>query len=97
MCFQELDIETGSDNELLNCNPDGWIPGVTDEKSWIMLYGLGVSWRRGMIAVGDSKGKVYFIDRRQKDPICVHQLHKPGNKVRAPSHLGHWAILRCTL
>ncbi|KAK9840258.1 hypothetical protein WJX74_006309 [Apatococcus lobatus] len=79
--LKELDIETGSDKELLNCNPEGWITGVTDEKAWIMLYGLGVSWRRSLIAVGDSKGMVYFLDRRQKDPICCHQLHKKGNKV----------------
>ena len=79
--IQELDIETGSHKELLNCNPGGWIEGVSNEKTWNMLYGMGVSWRRGMIACGDSQGRVFFLDRRQAGPICVHQLHKKGNKV----------------
>ena len=74
----------------MNCNPEGWIEGVSNERNWCMMYGLAVSWRRNLIACGDSFGRVHFLDRRQPDPICVHQLHKKGNKVcLAVSHFNY--------
>lgn len=40
--LQSFDCETGMDTEMLNLNPEGWIPGVSNEKTWKMLYGLAV-------------------------------------------------------
>lgn len=74
-------METGFDTTVLNMNPDGWIPGVTNERNWIMLYGLDVCTERQLIITGDSKGKVYFVDARNNKEIAQYQLHKKGNKV----------------
>ena len=54
MCLvrQVLDIETGFNSTLLNLNPDGWINGVTTEKSWRMLYGMDVAVERQLIIAG---------------------------------------------
>ncbi|CAL8469557.1 g9098 [Coccomyxa elongata] len=76
-----FDVETGFDTVVLNMNPDGWIPGVTNERTWIMLYGLDVCTERQLIIAGDSKGKVYFADARTNKEIAQLQLHKKGNKV----------------
>lgn len=74
-------METGFDTVVLNMNPDGWIPGVTNERTWVMLYGLDVCTERQLIIAGDNKGKVYFADARTNKEIAQHQLHKKGNKV----------------
>ncbi|KAK9908379.1 hypothetical protein WJX75_006998 [Coccomyxa subellipsoidea] len=76
-----FDVETGFDTVVLNMNPDGWIPGVTNERTWVMLYGLDVCTERQLIIAGDNKGKVYFADARTNKEIAQHQLHKKGNKV----------------
>ena len=47
-----FDVETGFDSTLLNLNPDGWIEGVTTEKSWRMLYGMDVGVERQLIIAG---------------------------------------------
>ena len=39
-------METGFDTTLLNLNPEGWIEGVTTERSWKMLYGMDVCTQR---------------------------------------------------
>ena len=52
LCQQVFDIETGFDSTLLNLNPDGWIQGVTTEKSWRMLYGMDVGVERQLIIAG---------------------------------------------
>jgi hypothetical protein len=44
--WQAFDIETGSTEELLNLNPDGWIEGVTTEKEWRSCFGLDVQVRQ---------------------------------------------------
>ena len=31
-----FDIETGIADVKLNLNPEGWIPGVTKEKDWLV-------------------------------------------------------------
>lgn len=80
--MQVFDVETGFDTVVLNMNPDGWIPGVTNERTWIMLYGLDVCTERQLIIAGDNKGKVYFADARTNKEIAQLQLHKKGNKVR---------------
>ena len=49
---QVFDIETGFDSTLLNLNPDGWVEGVTTEKSWRMLYGMDVGVERQLIIAG---------------------------------------------
>ena len=33
---QVFDIETGSNDIIVDLNPGGWIPGVTTEKTWNM-------------------------------------------------------------
>ena len=78
-------METGLDRELLNMNPDGWIPGVSNERNWVMMYGMDVSLGRNLIAAGTSHGNVHFVDARAEKPIAQHQLHKKGNKVRCLS------------
>jgi hypothetical protein len=77
---QVFDVETGFDDTLLNMNPDGWIPGVSNERNWIMLYGLDVCTQRQLIITGDSKGRVYFADARTRKEVAQCQLHKKGNK-----------------
>ena len=85
--MQSFDIETGSDTELLNLNPEGWIEGVSNERNWGMLYGMDVSWHHNMIIAGDSHGVVHAVDPRANQPIIgKHQLHKKGNKVGMLSH-----------
>ncbi len=74
-------METGFDTTVLNMNPEGWIQGVTNERTWVMLYGLDVCAERQLIIAGDNKGKVYFADARTNQEIAQHQLHKKGNKV----------------
>jgi hypothetical protein len=49
---QVFDVETGLDDVVLNLNPAGWIPGVTKEKDWLMLYGLDVSSANNLIITG---------------------------------------------
>ena len=83
--MQVFDVETGLDRELLNLNPDGWIPGVSNERNWVMLYGMDVSLGRNLIAAGTSHGNVHFVDARVERPVTQHQLHKKGNKVRCLS------------
>lgn len=34
--MQVFDIETGSNDVIVDLNPGGWIPGVTTEKTWNM-------------------------------------------------------------
>ena len=46
-----------------------------------MLYGLDVGIERQLIVVGDSKGRVYFVDARSEEKIFQGQLHKKGMKV----------------
>ena len=46
-----------------------------------MLYGLDVGIERQLIVVGDSKGRVYFVDARSDEKIFQGQLHKKGMKV----------------
>ena len=48
-----------------------------------MLYGLDVGIERQLIVVGDSKGRVYFVDARSEEKIFQGQLHKKGMKVAA--------------
>ena len=48
-----------------------------------MLYGLDVGVEKSIIVVGDSKGKMYFVDSRSEEKIFEGQLHKKGMKVRA--------------
>ena len=81
--FQVFDVETGFDRTLLDLNPDGWIPGVTNERNWVMLYGLGVCQERSLIAAGDSHGFVHMVDARAEKPLGRHQIHRKGNKVRS--------------
>ncbi len=50
-------------------------------RSWIMLYGLDVGVEKGLIIVGDSKGRLYFVDARSDEKIFQGQLHKKGMKV----------------
>lgn len=80
--LQVFDVETGFDNTLLNMNPGGWIPGVSNERTWVMLYGMDVNAERQIIIAGDSKGKVYFVDARTNAEVAQCQLHKKGNKAR---------------
>lgn len=49
--LQVFDIETGFDTTLLNLNPEGWIEGVTTERSWKMLYGMDVCTQRQVRAL----------------------------------------------
>jgi hypothetical protein len=79
--LQVFDVETGTDREVLNLNPDGWIHGVSNEKTWLMLYGLDVCKSRGLIAGGDSHGFIHFVDPREPGKVSSHQVHKKGNKV----------------
>lgn len=69
------------DREVLNLNPDGWIQGVSNERNWLMLYGLDVCHEKQLITGGDSKGMVYFVDCRSPERVASHQIHKKGNKV----------------
>lgn len=85
--MQVLDVETGLDREVLNMNPDGWIPGVSNERNWVMLYGMDVCGSKGMVSVGDSHGRVHFLDARTDRCIAAHQLHKKSNKVSFPAKL----------
>lgn len=85
--MQVFDIETGVDNTVLNLNPDGWIQGVSNEKNWQMIYGLDVCQSKGIIAGGDSKGNIYFVDCRDGKRIATHQIHKRGNKVTHLSYI----------
>lgn len=85
-CPQVFDIETGVDREVLNLNPDGWIQGVSNEKNWLMLYGLDVCHDKQLITGGDSKGMLYFVDPRTSKRIATHQVHKKGNKVTPQTH-----------
>ena len=50
-----------------------------------MLYGLDVGVEKSLIVVGDSKGKMYFVDSRSEEKIFEGQLHKKGMKVSP-----HW-------
>ena len=50
-------------------------------RTWVMLYGLDVGIERQLIVVGDSKGRVYFVDARSEEKIFQGQLHKKGMKV----------------
>ena len=76
-------METGFDTTLLNLNPDGWIEGVTNERSWRMLYGLDVGVERQLIIAGDSHGCVHFGDARSHALVAHQQIHKKGNKVNS--------------
>ena len=53
-----------------------------------MLYGLDVGVEKGLIVVGDSKGKMYFVDARSDEEIFQGQLHKKGMKVGAHLQAG---------
>ena len=46
-----------------------------------MLYGLDVGVEKSLIVVGDSKGRLYFVDSRSEDRVFQGQLHKKGMKV----------------
>lgn len=46
-----------------------------------MLYGLDVGVEKGLIVVGDSKGKLHFLDARNDETLFQGQLHKKGMKV----------------
>ena len=46
-----------------------------------MLYGMDVGVEKGLIVVGDSKGKMHFVDARSDEEIFHGQLHKKGMKV----------------
>ena len=48
-----------------------------------MLYGMDVGVEKGLIVVGDSKGKMHFVDARSDEEIFHGQLHKKGMKVCA--------------
>ena len=50
-------------------------------RTWVMLYGLDVGIEHQLIVVGDSKGRVYFVDARSEEKIFQGQLHKKGMKV----------------
>ncbi|KAK9845886.1 hypothetical protein WJX81_005132 [Elliptochloris bilobata] len=78
-----FDIETGLDNVIIDLNPGGWIPGVTTEKSWNMLYGLGACGERGLLITGDTRGCLHLGDARAGKAVGRHQLHKKGNKVNS--------------
>ena len=43
VALQVFDIETGMADEKLNLNPEGWIPGVTKEKDWLVRNMLAPS------------------------------------------------------
>jgi len=54
-----LDVETGMHFELCNMNPEGWIQGVTTEKSWCMVQSVTAHASIPHIAyAGDSFGRV---------------------------------------
>jgi len=77
---QVFDVETGAAREVLNLNPNGWIRGVSNEKNWLMVYGLDVCNGRGLVAGGDSHGLIHFVDPRTPGRVSSLQLHKKGNK-----------------
>lgn len=92
-CMQSFDIETGSQVELLNLNPEGWVEGVSNERNWGMMYGMDVSWHRNMILAGDSLGCMHSVDpRANRDILGKFQWHKKGNKVSSlpkAQHMHH--------
>lgn len=99
VCVQVFDVETGFDRTLLNMNPGGWIPGVSNERTWVMLYGMDVDVERQVIIAGDSKGKVYFVDARTDAEVAQCQLHKKGNKAGPPNFYVTaclYAMMECT-
>jgi hypothetical protein len=83
---QVFDIETGFDSTLLNLNPDGWVEGVTTEKSWRMLYGMDVGVERQLIIAGaplqtlpaldSSKGtELLFLVGALRSGSCMHVIY----------------------
>lgn len=74
--MQSFDCETGLDTEMLNLNPEGWIPGESNEKTWKMLYGLAVCDSKNLIITGDTHGYLHFLDPRTNKRLCQHLVHK---------------------
>ena len=64
------------DVELLNLNPEGWIPGVSNEKNWGMLYGLDVCGEKNLVLTGDTQGYLHFVDPRVGQRLSRHLVHK---------------------
>lgn len=73
--LKALDIETGKSDTLLNLNPGGWIPGVSNERNWGMLGGLAVA-NEGLAIAGDSQGNLHFVDPRANSVINKSHLHR---------------------
>ncbi|KAK9810883.1 hypothetical protein WJX73_005316 [Symbiochloris irregularis] len=74
--LKTFDCETGMDIEMLNLNPEGWIPGESNEKTWGMLYGLAVCDSRNLVIAGDTHGYLHFVDPRTSRRLCQHLVHK---------------------
>ena len=56
-----------------------------------MLYGLDVGVEKSLVVVGDSKGRLYFVDSRSEEQVFQGQLHKKGMKA-----CGFTLSLSCT-
>lgn len=79
------------DVELLNLNPEGWIPGVSNERNWGMLYGLDVCGERSLAIAGDTHGYLHFVDPRTSARLSQQLVHKKGNKVCDLGSLQVWS------
>jgi WD40 repeat protein len=60
----------------------GWIEGVSSEKTWSMMCSVGVHRSHSNTAwCGDNKGKVRCLDLRSRDVQLTSTVHASGSKV----------------
>lgn len=76
VCF--TDLESGTSNEVLDLNPDGWAGPST----WRMIHAMDLNNQRELALTADNFGFLYQVDTRaNKEVGKPTAVHKKGTKV----------------